>query len=564
MKNKILSLFLVTGLVLSLAGCGNAENKESEEKQSSAVSSEQKEESKEEEATEVEEESASILPWTGEEITYTLFYYDQGLEMSDDPSLPAIAALNEMFGNIKFELETLPLADYDIKVPLYLANGDFPDLMVIREAAEQVKEYGPNGVLFDWAAYEEYMPNYKKVVEEVPSFNNVLDDEGHRYVVATGVSDRDLIQRAMVVNKSLLDELGIAIPETQEAFLEACRKVKEETGYNPIVARNGFGHIYSMTKSMYKNFGDAALQYYEKEGIWDFGPTREDSELKDWLTFMHLLWEEELISREITSITVEEAFEKMYNGEFAFTFDYHENFAYYRFDREKLVPEITDVEYEIMPIPKGTGKWIEVTGPRESGDFYWGLVANPNVEHPEVLAACIDFLFTDEFSLFRNFGLEGVTYEFDENGNPQFTDNMKMVCNNYSGTESLNDYGFNRHFLFSWGNPIQDVWEMKNLTQDLIDDMREIDAKLDSGEWDARYSYGRPKMSEEDSEEISAIMAPVETYLNECIPKFIVGEMDLEKDWDTFMDKLVEYGDTERVCEILNSYEMPKVSGNWR
>ena len=89
-------------------------------------------------------------------------------------------------------------------------------------------------------------------------------------------------------------------------------------------------------------------------------------------------------------------------------------------------------------------------------------------------------------------------------------------------------------------------------------------AKLDSGEMQARYNYGYPTLTEDENTQISDIYTPVQTYLDECILKFIIGDMDIEKDWDEFMTKLQSYGDMDKVCEILNSKEMLEFAGEWR
>ena len=43
-------------------------------------------------------------------------------------------------------------------------------------------------------------------------------------------------------------------------------------------------------------------------------------------------------------------------------------------------------------------------------------------------------------------------------------------------------------------------------------------------------------------------MADLSTYVSECLLKFIVGDMDLEKDWDTYVAN-VEGMDLEKALE---------------
>ena len=65
--------------------------------------------------------------------------------------------------------------------------------------------------------------------------------------------------------------------------------------------------------------------------------------------------------------------------------------------------------------------------------------------------------------------------------------------------------------------------------------------------------------SEEESEELSsdesgrasALQSDIYTYVAECIPKFILGEMDTETDWDTFVSNCEGMG----LQEVIDIYQ---------
>ena len=49
-------------------------------------------------------------------------------------------------------------------------------------------------------------------------------------------------------------------------------------------------------------------------------------------------------------------------------------------------------------------------------------------------------------------------------------------------------------------------------------------------------------LTTEESEDASALQADINTYVSECIPKFILGEMSVEDDWDTFQQNCIDMG----------------------
>ena len=59
-------------------------------------------------------------------------------------------------------------------------------------------------------------------------------------------------------------------------------------------------------------------------------------------------------------------------------------------------------------------------------------------------------------------------------------------------------------------------------------------------------------MTTEEGEEYAAIYSDIQTYVSECIPKFVQGEMNLEGDWDSFVDN-VRSMDIDRCCEIYQA-----------
>lgn len=547
MKRKILAALLAACMVLSFTGCAGSKDPVSETSKESSAAAESS--AVESQAEEVKE----LLPYTGDEVTFTYFWFDMGDNFETKKDLPMVQAVQEKMGNIKLELELLPISDYYTKMPLLLAGGEIPDIMVIPDVSNTLSTYGKNDIFLDWAPLlASSMPNMKKYADELSMFDGLLDAEGHMYGVPIYVNSEDYIMQTWMANATLLKEQNIEIPATQDEFLEACRKIKANTDVTPLQRRYGLTSLMDSIGLMYKNGGDRTLSYNPDEKTWEFGPTKEGSELKAYLTFMHTLWEENLIDHEINTMSEDQYNDYIKSGRFAFTNDYITTFS-----------NVTDYEPAVIPTPEGTGCKVAIDSARDA-KCVWAAVSSKETEHPELLAACIDLMFSDEIATLENYGIEGVTYELKD-GEKDFLGNIRAASNNFTGTESLADYGANGNaWMRTFGVTDTNATRLLGESPVIYQGVNNIISLLDAKKQQPRYQYSYPTLTEDENSELSDITTPVTTYLDECMAKFIIGDMDLDADWDTFMTKLQGYGDMARACEILNSKEMATFSGNWR
>jgi len=161
-------------------------------------------------------------------------------------------------------------------------------------------------------------------------------------------------------------------------------------------------------------------------------------------------------------------------------------------------------------------------------------------EDVKILCSFFDLLYTPEYAQLANWGLEGVTFNFDENGDPQYTD---LIDNNPDGLSFLiaNEMylgGRNMGGLYEWTR------ELKEGTVDCMDAWSQAD-----------YDWVFPicaTMNAEESYEFSSIMSDLQTYIEENIPAFIIGDKNMDADWDTFVET-VKSMNIERAIELKQS-----------
>ena len=95
MKRKILAALLAACTVLSFTGCAGSKDPVSETSKESSAAAESS--AVESQAEEVKE----LLPYTGDEVTFTYFWFDMGDNFETKKDLPMVQAVQEKMGNIK-------------------------------------------------------------------------------------------------------------------------------------------------------------------------------------------------------------------------------------------------------------------------------------------------------------------------------------------------------------------------------------------------------------------------------------------------------------------------------
>jgi len=144
--------------------------------------------------------------------------------------------------------------------------------------------------------------------------------------------------------------------------------------------------------------------------------------------------------------------------------------------------------------------------------------------------------------LLANYGVEGETFVYDENGNPVLTE---LVTNNpdYTYSLALNIYTCDRQ------TPIPFVIDETKTRDNYSEDQRNS-IEVWNNATDGLYNMPRfgVTMTTEETAEYNAIYTDIDTYTEENIVKFIVGDKSFDE-YDAFIDTLKQMG-IERCVEM--------------
>lgn len=62
-------------------------------------------------------------------------------------------------------------------------------------------------------------------------------------------------------------------------------------------------------------------------------------------------------------------------------------------------------------------------------------------------------------------------------------------------------------------------------------------------------------LTSEETEQLADIQTNLSTYVEECTAKFLIGDMDIDKDWDTYINELEKIGYKTVVEVYQTSYD---------
>ena len=181
-----------------------------------------------------------------------------------------------------------------------------------------------------------------------------------------------------------------------------------------------FTHMKSVEQAiMYSLNGRTGMFFNEETNAWAHALLAEDqSHYKAIVELMHEMYSKGLISPEYDIMTDEQRMQIFSAGNWLIcwsTGSYPGGAFNYDFDA---------VPYEVsnlLPptLNEGDTRYNFVNFRADlPGDY--GYLISANVEQPEVMCSLLDYMISEEASLLFNWGIEGETYAFNENGKPEY------------------------------------------------------------------------------------------------------------------------------------------------
>ena len=548
---KTAAIVLAVSMAVSLAACGkqaeetgnagsaaNTENTGSADTQASSGTG----------SVEVNETG---YPITSEEITVTA----AGPMPSGCEDWSQLAVIDEYANRLGIRLDCdFYETDWETQLTLKVAGDELPDMLIgCSMNVSDVNEWGGEGYFLDLSQYMDLMPNLKAYFDQYPELEAYCTtSDGHIYgLPKLKVDMTDRLTRSFI-NKQWLDNLGLSMPTSIDEYYDVLVAFKEQDANGngdpddeiPLLFTSDSGGYTALEKTLLDAYGifttdpNYVLQA-DESGKVELANINDT--YKEYLKFMHRLYAEGLMEQEAFTITGDEITTKQQG-------DVYGSFGC---GSAPFVMANKDISYD--------ANWMALSGmsselhPKREASIASPvqnsiLVAvNGNTEYPEALARFIDYFYTEEGMLSATKGYDGVTFD--------------MVQDDLLGTEETemripDGYTSGEEFRYKGAilNEALNLVEKNIDRQAMFESDREVLEKPEFVEkygWAARVidafksddvtgveAYPVVSYTSDEVEERGAVYKDITTYLKQARAQFITGELDLDKDWDTYVNTL--------------------------
>lgn len=547
MKNakKLVALLLSLALVLSLGACGgNGESSTSSEASPSSTTEESgaAAESGDESQAETAETGEFQLPIVDEPTTLSYFVADDSNAaiMTTDWNDNEFYQEMERRTGVHLEFEMVSSADYQTNFNLMIASGNLADMIYVGASyyAEGVDAAIDDGYFLDLTdLVDEYMPNYEKVRTSDVQYELLsTTDSGRLGAVYELRQSKQGPWLGLWIRQDWLDDLGLDTPVTFDDYHEVLTAFKNEKGATAPLILN-FSGSDGEFGTMSGGLNVLNSWQLDETGKVNFGPYMDA--WKEYVTIMHQWYTEGLIDPDFMATDERTAdMAKVVTGASGVFAALYTMPSVYEAASEDPNMNLAPVNPPVMN--EGDEGHIRLRDSYTSGN----TAISADSENWEVALRWLDYLYTDEGALLANYGVEGDTFEFDENGEPVFTDKILNNENGWTMTQTVASYLCPSAGIANWSDWTRELAGVPEKDQACYDVWSEF-----SDDWRLPSSV---TLTQEESTERAALYADISTIVKEQTAQFISGALDIESNWDAYISALEASG-MERAIEITQA-----------
>ena len=547
MKNakKLVALLLSLALVLSLGACGgNGESSTSSEASPSSTTEESgaAAESGDESQAETAETGEFQLPIVDEPTTLSYFVADDSNAaiMTTDWNDNEFYQEMERRTGVHLEFEMVSSADYQTNFNLMIASGNLADMIYVGASyyAEGVDAAIDDGYFLDLTdLVDEYMPNYERIRTSDVQYELLsTTDSGRLGAVYELRQSKQGPWLGLWIRQDWLDDLGLETPVTFDDYHEVLTAFKNEKGATAPLILN-FSGSDGEFGTMSGGLNVLNSWQLDETGKVNFGPYMDA--WKEYVTIMHQWYTEGLIDPDFMATDERTAdMAKVVTGASGLFAALYTMPSVYEAASEDPNMNLAPVNPPVMN--EGDEGHIRLRDSYTSGN----TAISADSENWEVALRWLDYLYTDEGALLANYGVEGDTFEFDENGKPVFTDKILNNENGWTMTQTVASYLCPSAGIAIWSDWTRELAGVPEKDQACYDVWSEF-----SDDWRLPSSV---TLTQEESTERAALYADISTIVKEQTAQFISGALDIESNWDAYISALEASG-MERAIEITQA-----------
>ena len=569
---KALSLVLSSAiLIAALTGCGSADDTSSTPTSNATESS----------SITSSSSTDSSDTATGEGTTLTIGLVQNTLTTDyEDNYLTNL--IEESTGvNLEFFFFPSDSTEAKQKFSMMVAGGEeLPDIVCLGLSDIERYNYGSGGYFIPLNDYMEndaenwniMMDTWATPEQKANLLRDAYSFDGNMYVFPTFYCDpADAVALYMSINQTWLDNLGLEVPTTTDELYNVLKAFKEQDANGngdpndeiPMMGHTGWqGDVSTFLMNSFTYFAfssDFGYQLTAEDGQLS-APFVTD-EIREGLRFIHKLVEEGLLSDLSFSQTDAELKSIMQAPD----------------DQDSLVGVVVGHPSPIFGSGVARVKdYIGIPsleGPNgvEYAPFNYQGGSNSifitcDCENPDEAFRFLDTMQDTELSLSMRFGEKDVHWRYAE-GESRYSG----IGEEYT---AVYEQGFNPDEIVPWTTENNIIWHDNtlnslppllmggNLNVPDTDELQEYKlGELCYNTFPARYNLHPEEMpikvifNEEETNRINDIQTSIQTYVDESITRFALGDMDIESGWDAYLAELDAMGLSEYLETSQTAYD---------
>ena len=545
MKRKWLKITsMVTVAAMLLAGCGS----QTASTDSGSSSEEAAESSGGTEAV-VTAEPGSITYPLNSDITVSWYAQDNILpheKFADASESPFHIGLAEKLGvTIDWSFPTTGSDGGTYTTTMLADPTSLPNIMQVYWM-NNANQYLDDEIIWDLTDYiQQYAPDYYAWLQSNPAYDRAMKtDDGRYYAFGFFREDggwNDSYQ-GPVVRQDWLDECGLEVPTTISEFENVIRVFNEKYGatfnsaYSIRFKANGLSGAFGAYGTA---DASASNGWFVKDGV--VGLAAAQPEWREYVSWLNKLWEEGLIDQDMMTEDDTTIKDKIHNDKCGISLTSMGQLSNWNSEREAAGKEAVWVG---IPYPTGDdGTLSSIFGGPGIGTQTTVITKTADEETMKLCLQMLDYAYTAEGFLYWNFGKEGVSWEYGEDGEPQYTE----LLANDTDTDPVTKYGG-----ATWGatciQATKLLYEKNSEAAIAANDIWFYPNEDVTSSW--KWPVGAT-FTLDESDELSLIGQSIGTYCTESFANFLTGAQDIDDDaaWEAHLESLKSHN-YEAIKEI--------------
>lgn len=485
------------------------------------------------------------LPISEDETTFTFWTGSPSMDatISGWNDSTAVQELEKRTGVHIDYIEVAPPAQSE-SLNLMFASGDYPDILNYAITGSYSIPYLiENEIVMDLQdMIEDYAPSYSALMDADPAlYLATVDDEGQIGGLA-GYRYNSFTTTGAIVRADWVEKVGMKTQDlvTIDDYHEYLTQIKNQglceypmplrydasiTGSPFLAAMGGYAGpaAESSANSFYYDDNDELVYSYITDTY------------KDYLSLMADWYQEGLITRDLLSSDMLDS-SAITSGSYGV---FWQDCQFMSMWTE--AGKVNDPDYTLAGITEPLAEEGQNVGFGDITDISINLMICTSCKDPETALQWLDYHFSEDGSILCQYGLEGEGLEYTD-GKPGYSELISNNPDGLSTDNALNAYTINMNMFASNGTTLRKAYdEVQQEALDAWNDKREVTKSSFTNLF---------TLDTDETATVQRYYTDISTYVAEQVGKFLIGEADIDADWDSFVETVESMG----IDEVVDAY----------